>query len=186
MTVKQHISILGPPAVGKMTVAKYLSKQTNYPVFDNAKTVDIALLLHEYNSAEYKSFRDGLRFSFYREAATTSHIKGLISTNCLRDPKNWEYFTSVETMLRQNGWATIYFLLTADKNVLIERAASADRASKMSLNSREAIESWFATSPIHSQPNDNLSYTIDTTKMNVEKVVEEILQTLTVLRQKNK
>lgn len=183
VTVKQHILILGPPAVGKLTVAKYLSKQVNYPVFDNAKTVDIALLLHEYTSDKYRTFRDELRLLFYREAAANGDINGLISTNCLRHPKNWEYFTSVEKLFNRHGWSTIYFLLTAEKNILMERAASADRTPKMSLNSRDAIESWFSTSPFHSQPQDHLCYSIDTTKMTVEEVAEEILRTLTLFHQ---
>jgi len=113
-SIKTHIILLGPPAVGKLTVSRVLSDLTNYPVFDNAKTVDIALLLFDYHSKEYREYRDELRFSFY-EKAVKSEIKGLISTYCLRHPKNWEYLEAVAKIFQKHNWHTIYYLLTAKK-----------------------------------------------------------------------
>lgn len=178
-SLKTHIILLGPPAVGKLTVSRVLSDLTKYPVFDNAKTVDIALLLFNYNSKQYREYRDELRFSFY-DKAVKSEIKGLISTYCLRRPGNWEYLKAVEKIFQTYNWQTVYFLLTAEKEVLIKRVESLDRRLKSSLSSRIQIEEWFRTSPLHSLTDGNKCIIVDTTNLNANEVANQVFSNISI------
>lgn len=177
--LKTHIVLLGPPAVGKLTVGRILSDLTKYPVFDNAKTVDIALLLFNYDSELYREYRDELRFSFYKKVIN-SEIKGLISTCCLRHPRNWEYLEAVEKIFQVYNWQTTYFLLIAEKESLIQRSESLDRKLKSSLSNRTQIENWFRTSPLHSLIDGHKCITIDTTNLNANEVANQIFSSIEV------
>ena len=168
-----HVFLLGPPAVGKGSVAHVLSDSTGYPVFDNAKTVDIARLLHSYGTERFRRFRDELRMSFYREIGSST-VMGLISTFCYRHPKNWEYLYQVERIIRESNWRTIYFLLFADIAALKKRVVSPERRAKRTLYTGEEIEEWLSSSPRHREIDGNKCTTIDTTLLTVHQVVSII------------
>lgn len=55
------IFIYGSPAVGKLTVAKELSKKIGYPIFHNHLTVDLAKVLFDFEDKRFSSYRDKLR-----------------------------------------------------------------------------------------------------------------------------
>ena len=62
------IFIYGPPAVGKLTVAKQLEKLTDYKIFHNHITIDFALPIYEYGTKEFIEFNERLRLQFFKEA----------------------------------------------------------------------------------------------------------------------
>lgn len=174
---KQHLFLLGPPAVGKLSVARALSASTGYPVFDNAKTVDIAGLLHPYGTDRFRSFRDELRFTFYRETAF-SEATGLISTFCYRHSTNWEYLHKVDEILRKGNWHTCYFLLLADASALKKRVVSTERRDKKTLYTTDEIEEWLSSSPGHKKINGIEGVTIDTTLLEIQEVALMIVETM--------
>ncbi len=170
---KQHVFLLGPPAVGKLAVGRILSQRTGYPVFDNAKTVDIARLLYPYGTANFRAFRDDLRFRFYKEAAYAD-LHGLISTYCFRHPDNWLYLTRIAELMQKSDWSTGFILLRADKHTLIRRAQSPDRQTKVTLHTAAEIEDWISSSPRHEDVGDHTCLVINTTSLTVQEVATEI------------
>ncbi len=171
-----HIVILGPPAVGKLTVSKRLSKMINFPVFDNAKTVDIASIIYNYGTAEFRQFRDRLRFAFYNEVAKSTFINGLISTNVLRHPNNWKYFDKVENIFKNSGWETRYIMLTASDEELQKRVISESRESKHTLTSKESLKKWISDNPFHILLENHICPVIDTTNISIEEIARKIIQ----------
>ena len=139
---RKHLFLLGPPAVGKLTVGKILSKRINYPLFDNAKTVDVASLLFDYDTNEYRAYRDEMRMLFYNKAMT-ANIKGLISTCCLRHPSNWCYFDSVEQLLNEHGWNTMYFLLGNTSHNLLTLSSALCKSWIRSFSATSSVISEF-------------------------------------------
>ena len=142
MTTKQHVFLIGPPAVGKLTVGHLLSQGTGFPLYDNAKSIDTATLLFKYGTEDFRKFRDELRFSFYSKA-TTSCVTGLISSCCLAR-SSWPYIRRVEALLSANSWRTSYFLLTADDTTIQSRAEFPDRQQKVALTAPTSIKDWLA------------------------------------------
>lgn len=176
---RQHIFLLGPPAVGKLTVAKFLSRQTRYPVFDNTKTVDIAVLLYSYGTQRFRDFRDELRLRFYEETVKTD-IKGLISTYCYRHPQNWSYLTRIEQFLKKYNWSTVYFLLLADISTLMKRVQFPGRGRKMALQNTAELAEWIASSPQYKEVNNRSCTVIETSSLAAEEVAINIFKQLGV------
>lgn len=172
--IKLHIIILGPPAVGKLTVGKVLSQLIDFPLFDNAKTVDLAALIHDYDTNEFRIYRDHLRNSFYRETVSNSKINGLISTNVLRHPINWKYFDKVENIFSNAGWETKYIMLTASEEELLNRVVSESRKSKYTLTSEESLRKWIFDNPLHTSLENHTCPIINTTNISIEEVVGKI------------
>lgn len=174
---KRHIWLLGPPGVGKYSVGKILTGLTHYPLFDNAKTIDIALLIYKYSSNQYRLYRDDLRFSFYKKAVK-SEIEGLISTCCIRQPTNWNYIKKIDEICHESGWEKDYYFLDADKDMLIKRVESNSRKWKNSLSSRKQIEELLIKSPTHSLVKGRVCAIIDTTHLKPNEVANQILNRL--------
>ncbi len=166
MRRRKHVWILGCPAVGKLTTARSLSKLLDYPVFDNAKVVDLVSLIHPYGTTEFRVYRDFLRYSFYGEVLKNSSVIGLISTNVLRHPDNWTYFESVEKIFQDSGWETKYILITASNEELLNRATSESRKSKRTIDTREQLLVWLKNNPLCNSIKEHVCHVIDTTELD--------------------
>lgn len=73
------IIIYGPPAVGKLTVARKLEKITGYKLFHNHLSVDLAYSLFLSGTKAYSDFVEKIRLEAI-EAAAKNKIKGMIFT----------------------------------------------------------------------------------------------------------
>lgn len=173
--MKKHIVILGPPAVGKRTVGRALGLSLSSPVFDNAKTVDLAILVYEYGGDEFRKYRDSLRMDFYDRFLRSTRHNYLISTNVLRNKDNWLYFDSVEQKFLEFGWSTVYVLLTANIASLLCRVQSSSRQNKLSIRTTEEMIDWLNRNPSCSDLNDKQALCLDTSILSVEDSVQKIL-----------
>lgn len=77
----KFVLIIGPQAVGKMTVGQELSKLIDYKLFYNHMTIDLLLNLFEYSSEQFKKLNGLFRLQIFEEFAK-SEQKGIIFTGC--------------------------------------------------------------------------------------------------------
>jgi len=77
----KFVVIIGPQAVGKMTVGQELSKITGYKLFYNHMTIELVRLLFDYDKEVYKKMNRLLRDEIITEFSK-SNEKGLILTYC--------------------------------------------------------------------------------------------------------
>lgn len=175
-----HILILGCPAVGKFTIGKELSKALGYVFFDNSKTVDIASIIYDYGSNEFRQYRDEMRRDFYERLLTIEggKIKGLVSTNVLRTPENWEYFEKIETIFESKSWTTFYVVLIASESTLYQRVENASRKSKNSINNSIDLKNWLTSNKSHSQCRKKNSIIIDNSNLSISECTNLIIQKL--------
>jgi len=73
------VIIYGPPATGKLTVAKELSKITGYKVFHNHLTVDLAYSIFPSGTRAYSDLVEKIRL-YAIESAAKDKVKGMIFT----------------------------------------------------------------------------------------------------------
>ena len=73
------VIIIGPPAVGKMTVGRALEKITDLKLFHNHMSIELVLNFFPYDSPGFTQLVDDIRFSVFREVAK-SDLEGLIFT----------------------------------------------------------------------------------------------------------
>ncbi|MFN8674625.1 MAG: AAA family ATPase [Candidatus Sericytochromatia bacterium] len=73
------VIIFGPPAVGKMTVGKELSKITNFKLFHNHMTIDLVLNFFDYGEPSFHKLVSNFRNQIFEEISK-SNLDGLIFT----------------------------------------------------------------------------------------------------------
>ena len=77
------ILLYGPPAVGKLTIAKEIARLTGFTVFHNHLTVNVVAALFPRGTPAYRQLLWDLRYAVFAAAART-HLAGLLFTMVYR------------------------------------------------------------------------------------------------------
>jgi hypothetical protein len=120
------IVLYGPPAVGKLTVARRLAERTGFRLFHNHLTVDLALSLFDFGTP---GFRD-LRAAVWREAfeaAFAAGTDGLIFTFNPEPSVDPGFIPGLLEQARRAGGRTLLVELTAPAEVLKARIGADSR-----------------------------------------------------------
>ncbi len=73
------IIVVGPPAVGKMTVGQALSDLTGYPLLHNHISIEVALRFFDFGTAGFSKISGTIRNTIF-DAVAESDVTGLIFT----------------------------------------------------------------------------------------------------------
>ena len=96
------VLILGPQAVGKMTVGQELSKIIGYKLFHNHMTIELLTKIFDYDQEIFRKMNTIIREEIFKEFAK-SHQKGIIFTCCFDFGKHFE-----EEKARADEWMTLF------------------------------------------------------------------------------
>jgi broad-specificity NMP kinase len=121
------VIIYGPPAVGKLTVAKELSKITGYKVFHNHLTVDLVSAIYEFGSKEYKELLTKYRFELLEKAAMNKKIRGLIFTCVYLFKKDDDELKKIEHIIEKHNGKVCFVQLITSMAVLKRRIKDESR-----------------------------------------------------------
>lgn len=77
----KFVIIIGPQAVGKMTVGQELAKLIDYKLFYNHMTIEMVRLIFDYDKKAYSKMNQLIRYEVFKEFAK-SNEKGIIFTGC--------------------------------------------------------------------------------------------------------
>ena len=122
------LTIIGPQAVGKMTVGQELEKITGLKLFHNHMTIELVSKFFSYGSEQGKKLVHSFRMQIFEEVAK-SDLEGLIFTWIWRfDLKEEEeYYNTVNDIFRKKG-AEVYLVeLEADLEERIKRNETENR-----------------------------------------------------------
>ena len=124
------VIILGPPAVGKMTVGQALSNITGLKLLHNHMISE--LLWQFFPLGQYSKEMWRLKDLFTKEILETiakSDLPGLIYTNMLNFdlPNSCEYIQNILDLYESHGAKTCVVELCADLNVRLERNKTENR-----------------------------------------------------------
>lgn len=75
----KFIVILGPPAVGKMTVGQEIAKRTHFKLFHNHLIIEALLPVFDFDSESYKKLAQEFRTRVFEEAIAAK-LEGIIFT----------------------------------------------------------------------------------------------------------
>jgi len=122
------IIILGPHAVGKMTVGQELAKLTGLKLFHNHMTIELVSNFFSYGSDEGKRLVKLFRQEIF-ESVAKSDLPGMIFTFMFAFdiPSEYKYIDSVKELFEQNGAEVCFVELFADFDVRIERNKTENR-----------------------------------------------------------
>ena len=85
----KFIQIIGPQAVGKMTVGQELAKLTEYKLLYNHMTIEMVRLIFDYDKESFKRINSIIRYEIFKEFAK-SNQKGIIFTGCFDFENDFE------------------------------------------------------------------------------------------------
>lgn len=169
------IFIYGTPAVGKLTVAKALSKITNYKIFHLHLTVDLVYSVFDWGSKIGEKLNAKYRFDILENAAK-ENIPGLIMTFVYGHPGDEPFVKRVvEIVEKYNG--TVYFVkLKASNKALKERVTNESRVGTMKMKTFREIEGLMQKYDLETEIQVGNSLIIDNTNKTPEDVAYEIVR----------
>ena len=142
------IVILGPPAVGKMTVGMELERRTGLRLFHNHMTVDPVVQFFAFGSPPYSKLVGEFRRRIFEEVAA-SDLPGLIFTYvwALNDPRDKAHIDGLTKIFADRGSRICYVELEAAQAERLRRNETplrlAEKAPKRDLeNSRYTCVTW--------------------------------------------
>lgn len=106
----KFVIIVGPHAVGKMTVGQELEKNTGLKLFHNHMTIELVSPFFSYGTETGKKIVHSFRMRIFEEMAKSDQ-EGMIFTfvYAFDDPKDTEYYNKIREIFAKQG-AEIYFV----------------------------------------------------------------------------
>lgn len=103
-TRRSIVVILGPPAVGKMTVGLELERRTGLPLFHNHVSADLALRYCDFGTPAFSRLVGAIRKSVFEEVAASA-LPGLIFTFvwALDDPRDRAHVDELTAVFSSRG-----------------------------------------------------------------------------------
>ncbi|MFI8462079.1 hypothetical protein [Kitasatospora sp. NPDC085464] len=137
-TAPTLLFVIGPAAVGKMTVGGAIAERTGFKLFHNHLTIEPLLRLFPYESPQFQRLNHGFREQIFAEAAA-SDLPGLVFTLVwdFDDPADAALVERYAAPFRDRGSRVLFLELSADQDVRLQRNAGesrlAEKASKRDL-----------------------------------------------------
>ncbi|MGW4892514.1 hypothetical protein ACWEQL_09640 [Kitasatospora sp. NPDC004240] len=130
--------VVGPAAVGKMTVGAAIAERTGFKLFHNHLTIEPLLRLFPYESPQFQRLNHAFREQIFAEAAG-SDLPGVVFTLVwdFDDPEDAALVERYSAPFRERGAQVLFLELSADQDVRLVRNAGesrlAEKASKRDL-----------------------------------------------------
>ncbi|MBX7172770.1 MAG: AAA family ATPase [Pyrinomonadaceae bacterium] len=158
------IFLYGMPGVGKLTVARELSKLTNYKLFHNHLTVDLVTSLFDFGSESFVNLREKIWLETFNEVIK-SNFSGLIFTFAPEKTVPDDFPAKVQNLLEQSGGKVVFVELKCDVVELEKRLADSSRTKFGKLNSVEFFRE-LNSQGVFDTPKISPNITIETTNLS--------------------
>ncbi|HEX9629906.1 MAG TPA: AAA family ATPase [Pyrinomonadaceae bacterium] len=133
------VFIHGAPAVGKLTVARELSRLTGFPLFHNHLTVDLVSSLFAFGTAGFVSLREQIWLAAFAEAARSD--LSLIFTFNPERTVNQEFIPKTIDVIESAGGRVVFVELTCSEDELEKRMEQPSRKEFGKLSSVDQYRS---------------------------------------------
>jgi tRNA uridine 5-carbamoylmethylation protein Kti12 len=148
------IFMYGPPASGKLTIAKELAELTGYSLFHNHQTRDMVHGMYPTSLKENYGLVHILRLDIFRYAA--QHDTNLIFTFVYDSPDDITFVQQVIDTVEAEGGKVRFVETTASKDVLLDRVDNDSRKEHRKLTDKSILEEQIDEGRFESLPYDNI------------------------------
>jgi hypothetical protein len=123
------VMLVGPPAVGKMTVGHALAARTGLRLFHNHQTIDLVLRFFPFGTPPFRRLNGEFRRRIFEEVAA-SDLPGLIFTYAwaFDDPRDHAAVEAWSAIFRARGGRVVFAEGGHQRHSAIEAKASGDCA----------------------------------------------------------
>ena len=119
--------IIGPPAVGKMTVGRAICARTDFRLFHNHHTIEPLLEIFGYGSPPFNTLNVEFRRRVIEEAASSGTRLIFTLVWNVEDPDEADYVRSILAPYVDAGLPVSFVELYADLDTRLERNVGAER-----------------------------------------------------------
>lgn len=169
----KFLIIHGPPAVGKLTVAKEIARITGMKLFDNHLTVNAVASVFGHAHDAYFRLLPRIRLAILEEAMQAEI--DMVSTyvyNHARSEVSSKYFEKIDDLFAHHDAQLLFLRLTCERAALDERVTNDERRLKGAINTVERLASYIdERDPDQPIPGRD-SLTIDNTNLSPTEVAE--------------
>jgi len=172
------ILIYGPPAAGKLTVAKEIEKLYGYRCFSNHTLVGSVASIFRYENMDDKSTRNRLARKFRIEifkAAAQKKIN-VVTTFGGSSSDKFEFFKEIETELSKLGGLVYFVLLSPNEKAILSRVESPERKGTKIDNKEFLQEKLKKPNSYYQKHKATNSIEIDNSNLEPIKVAEKIFE----------
>ena len=169
--VALHVLIYGPPAAGKLTVARALSEAHALRLLDNHATLDPVLRLFPFGHPELGRTVETIRVALYSAAARAG--LSVVSTLVFAHPIDRQLVINLQHAASEAGGQVAFVQLRTSREVLEQRVLEASRRGSEKIKDLRRLHALLddhdLVTPIH---DDDLS--IDNTHVSAKEAADLI------------
>lgn len=158
------IFIYGPPGAGKLTVAKQLSRETGFKLFDNHASIACVETVFDFGSEPFGRLVGQIRLDVIGEAAR-QQIEGVIFTFVYAHPGDAAFVERVCAAVEPHGGRVCLVQLVCDKNSLERRVVDEERARRGKVATLELLREILGRHDVFSAVPGRGSLSIDNTDL---------------------
>ena len=166
-----HILIYGPPAAGKLTVARALSEAHGLQLLDNHATLDPVLRLFPFGHPDLGPTVETIRVALYSAAARAG--LSVVSTLVFAHPIDRQLVTNLKEAALESGGRMAFVQLQTSREALAGRVLEVSRRGSEKIRDIRrlyaVLDSHDLATPIH---DDDLS--IDNTLISAQDTADLI------------
>lgn len=165
------IYIYGPPASGKLTVARELAKLVSYRVFHNHLTVDLVESVIPNTNKNFWNYVNNFR---YETISILSKEKVSAIFTSVFDSRYPQNFNRITNLVEKNKGKIYFVQLCPSKAVLLKRVKEESRKEYGKLTSIKKMKEGFRLFPIYAQFKHHNHLQIDNSDIPPKKVAQQI------------
>jgi hypothetical protein len=164
------VYLYGPPAVGKLTIARLVAEATGFQLFHNHLTVDAVTSVFEFGSRPFVDVLHRMRFDVFetasREGIDVVFTNSSMSYSVPRTDAFLAFARSAAEHVADAGGTTMFVRLTAPVDVLCDRVDGDDRRAFGKLVDADRLRARLERYPEPVVNDDDL--VIDTSTMSAD------------------
>lgn len=167
------IILYGPPAVGKLTVAKLLAQQTGVKLFHNHLSVDLVASILSFADEDFWPEVRSIRNRMF--AFSAKKKQDLIFTYVYDYGEFEEHINGYIKAYEKEGGEICLVQLTADKDEIVKRVINESRHNTHKIKKPAELLDYMSKHELFKPMKGRKSLTIDNTNLPPEKVVDQII-----------
>jgi len=165
--------LYGSPAVGKLTVANEIAKQTDFKVFHNHLSIDCVLPVFDFGTKPFFRLISLIRLETISEATRAG--QNLIFTFCYAKDEDDELVEQTVKAVEENGGEVCLVLLKAEKETIEKRILEESRKQFHKVKSLEILHEMFDKYELFAPVNNYESLIVDNTHLSAGETAQKII-----------
>ena len=167
------IILYGPPASGKLTIAKAIAKKNNFKLFHNHLTVDLLKNILDFGTPEFFELNQKIKLDII-EAASKQNIPGMVYTFVYDKNSDQPFIERLKEIAKDNNITLKFFQIYCHEEELKRRVVNESRKEYKKVRTSEGLTNYLQKGDFFSVIDSLNSITINNTNLTVDEAVYEV------------